>query len=109
MESQKPTRDNRLMVSAAPSAYKMRFDIEHALNCFDSLRGNPALVESSVKSILRDSLAYLSNFDEANRLLIARCSRVEDDGQESRFERDVGDVGNAKRCRGATLGCDAVK
>ena len=88
--------DQRLMVSASPSVYKMRFDIKHALNCFDTLRGDPELVESVVKSILRDVLTYLSHFDEANRLLISRCSRVDDDGFEALFESNRSDAGHAE-------------
>ncbi len=87
--TERPAGDRRLMVSASPSAYKIRSDLEHAVDCFDTLRGDAVLVESVVKSILRDSLAYLSNFDDANRLLISRCSRVDDNGYERPFEGDI--------------------
>ena len=108
--TERPAGDRRLMVSASPSAYKIRSDLEHAVDCFDTLRGDDVLVESVVKSILRDSLAYLSNFDDANRLLISRCSRVDNNGYERPFEIDLGDIG---RSEGAQItsspGLNAIK
>ncbi len=84
--------DRRLMVSASPSAYKIRVEVEHALDCFNTLKGNERLVESVIKSILRDLLTYLSNFDSANCLLISKCTRIDDNGHERSFEIDLGDV-----------------
>ena len=71
-----------LMVNATPSAYKLRFDIQHAINCFDTLSSKPEVLESVVKSILLDVLGYLSHFDDTNRLLISEFSRVDDNGFE---------------------------
>ena len=98
---ERPPGDRRLMVSASPSAYKIHMEVEHALDCFDTLKGNERLVESVVKSILRDLLTYLSNFDEANRILISKCSRVDDDGYEGPFEVDIGNVGNSEGAQSA--------
>ncbi len=108
--TQQPAGDRRLMVSAGPSAFKIRSDLEHAIDCFNTLKGDAVLVESVVKSILRDLLTYLSNFDEANRLLISRCSRVDDDGFEALFE---GDISGVRDPEGAQSACasslDAVE
>ena len=84
------------MVSASPSAYKIHMEVEHALDCFDTLKGDERLVESVVKSILRDLLIYLSIFEGANRVLISRCSRVDDNGYETPFEVDIGNVGDTE-------------
>jgi len=94
--TERPAGDQRLMVSASPSAYKIRAEVEHALDCFNTLKGDERLVESVVKSILRDLLTYLSNFDEENRLLISRCSRVDDDGYEALLEGDIGDASDSE-------------
>ena len=95
--------DLNLMVNATPSTYKLRFDIQHALNCFDTLSSKPEVLESVVKSILHDLLSYLSYFEDTNRLLIARCSRVEDSGYEAPFEFDLGDLGDSKRAESTGL------
>ena len=105
-----PAEDRRLMVSAGPSTYKIRLDIEHALDCFNTLKGDERLVESVVKSILRDLLTYLSNFDGTNRLLISRCVRVNDDGYETLLEGDAGDVSDLKGAQHAGAGSlDAIE
>ena len=105
-----PAGDRRLLVSASPSIYQIRMEVEHALDCFDTLKGEKRLVESVVKSILRDLLTYLSNFEGANRLLISRCSRVDDDGYEAPFEGDIGDVGDSEGTQSTgTNSLDAVE
>ena len=84
--------ERRLVANVSPSLWKLRFDIEHAISIYETLGHKPDLAEARVKAVLNDLLLYLSNFEEANRFVIFRCSRVEDDGQELHLDVDVDDL-----------------
>ena len=59
-----------LMISMAPSVQKVRFHVEHALDCFETLKDHPSC-SSKVQTILRDLLAYLGNFEEGNDVRVS--------------------------------------
>lgn len=90
------TKPRRLMVNATPSVWKLRCEIQSALGCFETLDHRPELMVSQVKQRLRELLAYLSHFEDTQRLLVPGVSRVRDDGFEVPFEPYVGDVGDAE-------------
>ncbi len=86
----------RLMLNATPSVWKLRFDIRSALAGFETLDHRPEVLLSHVKAKLRELLAYLSKFEDTNRLLVREVSRVDDDGFELPFEPYASNVGDGK-------------
>lgn len=66
-----------LMISMAPSVQKVRFHVEHALDCFETLKDHPGC-SSKVQTILRDLLAYLANFDEGNDVRVSGLWKLVD-------------------------------
>ncbi len=47
------------MVSIAPSAQKVRFHVEHALDCFETLGEDPEVCSAKVRSMISPNLEVI--------------------------------------------------